>query len=82
MAEPRVTLTVRLLPAIYEEAREAADSDGVSVNELVARAIHQYTSLQPVTVGVGSDEGDLFIVETGETVTDDTELYAPHTKES
>jgi predicted HicB family RNase H-like nuclease len=44
MAEPRVTLTIRLPPGIYEEARDTAETDGISVNELVARAIHHYAT--------------------------------------
>jgi hypothetical protein len=31
--------------------------------------------LQPVTIGIGSPMGDLFIIETGETVDNDTPLY-------
>jgi len=40
--EPRVTTAVRLSPELRDQLRRAAGDEGVSVNQLVIRAMSEY----------------------------------------
>lgn len=44
MAKPAVQTTVRLEPTDYEAAKEAAQREGISLNEWIARAIKERLS--------------------------------------
>ena len=45
--EPRVTTALRLSPSMRDELRRAADDEGVSVNQLVVRAMSEYLRRPP-----------------------------------
>lgn len=45
--EPRVTTALRLSPRMRDELRRAADDEGVSVNQLVVRAMSEYLRRLP-----------------------------------
>lgn len=69
----RVPGSFQLFEAVADAAYawEPADRDGWDI-DVSGGPVATY---EPVTIGIGSPAGDLFIEETGESVTDETDLY-------